>query len=183
MRLESGEDAALQRRFAGGDVAVTNVIFEAIRPELLAIVQRRFREAFPDADHAVNDFFVVRWTIVCRTYDSRRGGLTAFAGAAFGNHCLDLLRAQARSRAHEAPLDSNEAGAAPPPADARDSDERGRLQEAMHRLSDEDRHLVTLRFYEERKLVDIADKLGVSPSTAFRRLHNVLRKLELWMQK
>lgn len=52
------------------------------------------------------------------------------------------------------------------------------LAEAVLALSPEQREVVVLRFYENLKIADIADRTGVSTGTVKSRLHYALRILE-----
>lgn len=56
------------------------------------------------------------------------------------------------------------------------------LKEAMKRLSPEERSLLALRFFEDKKLDEIAEMNGESLSTVKSRLYRTLKKLKLKLE-
>lgn len=81
-----------------------------------------------------------------------------------------------KQRKHE-PLDAVEEPCAED--DYEDTD----LRQALERLSDEDRIIVELKYFEEMKLEEIADILNENVNTVKSRLYRSLRKLKVMIEE
>ncbi|MDO4941212.1 MAG: RNA polymerase sigma factor [Lachnospiraceae bacterium] len=57
------------------------------------------------------------------------------------------------------------------------------LQEIVERLKEPDRSIIKLRYYEELKLKEIADILGLSLSQVKSRLYRVLKRLSITLKE
>jgi RNA polymerase sigma-70 factor (ECF subfamily) len=60
---------------------------------------------------------------------------------------------------------------------------KGSLDEALGRLSGPHREVLELRYYEELKISDIAERLGVSKGTVKSRLHYALAEMQKLLPK
>ena len=87
-----------------------------------------------------------------------------------------LIRAERRRKAYEA--GSAGGGAVADPAAAAEWEEiRGRLEEAVGRLSAGDREAILLRFYERRTHPEIGEALRISEEAARKRVERAVEKL------
>ena len=59
------------------------------------------------------------------------------------------------------------------------NDEYFRLNDALNRLSPSDRQFITLRYYKNKKIDDIAEMTGLSKSTVKRHINTAVEKLRL----
>lgn len=93
------------------------------------------------------------------------------------NTALDLLRRQGR----EVPLDEDwPLQAAPEGAEVC---ERLELNEILDRLGEKERAVIVLRYFEDRKLEEIAQILGENVNTVKARLYRTLKKLRLELEQ
>lgn len=70
-----------------------------------------------------------------------------------------------------------------PEETAVNKDEKERLKAAIDRLSENEKQLVTLRYFNQMKIEDIVDATGISRSTVKRQLAAAIEKLKLLMKE
>jgi RNA polymerase sigma-70 factor (ECF subfamily) len=124
-----------------------------------------------DAEDATQDAFEMAW----RKWDSLRDRalFEHWFDRILVNTCRDRLRSMSRRRL-------GEVAAAPPlsgPDPYRSVHERDALWPAMARLTVDQRIAVTLRFYKDFTVDEIAVRVGARPGTVKSRLHRALRDL------
>lgn len=88
------------------------------------------------------------------------------------NQCRDQLRKRRRAVRLAAPPVGFEAPAAPP-----DTGTDADLDRALDALDVDHRIVVLLRYWQDRTVDDIAERLGIPAGTVKSRLHNALRTL------
>ena len=99
------------------------------------------------------------------------------------NEALDVVRRERRrGLLHRRKADEDHHAGTdiqPPPTPGGDSvpDDALYAAEALRRLSDRDRLIVTLKVYEEKSYREIADIMGITVSNVGVTLHNALKKL------
>ena len=99
------------------------------------------------------------------------------------NEALDLLRREQRRgflhrrKADEDHLAGADVQAPATPGGEVASDDAALAADALRRLSDRDRLIVTLKVYEEKSYREIADIMGITVSNVGVTLHNALKKL------
>lgn len=100
--------------------------------------------------------------------------MTSYCVIIVKNTAVDILR----KRKNVAPLEDAELLADEDSADVLwKSMESGQLLEAMEKLSEEDRYLISLRYGNELGFAEIGQVMGVSSETAKKRGQRALKKL------
>jgi RNA polymerase sigma-70 factor (ECF subfamily) len=133
------------------------------------------------ADDLFQETFV-RAVRSAKTFDTSRSFRTWLAAIA-----LNLVRDEVRKRKSrgEVALTKDQAEERPgttasehPSASLEQQDEAARVREALARLTDKEREIVLLHFYEGLTLVEAAGVLSVPVGTAKSRLHGALARLK-----
>ena len=88
------------------------------------------------------------------------------------NQCRDQLRRRKRSVQLAPPPVGFEAVAAP-----LETGTDAELDRALAALDADHRVVVVMRYWQDRTVEDIADRLGIPPGTVKSRLHNALKRL------
>jgi RNA polymerase sigma factor (sigma-70 family) len=88
------------------------------------------------------------------------------------NQCRDQLRRRKRSVQLAPPPVGFEAVAAP-----LETGTDAELDQALAALDADHRVVVVMRYWQDRTVEDIADRLGIPPGTVKSRLHNALKRL------
>ena len=119
----------------------------------------------PEAEDAVHDAFVTAW----RKWPSLRdpAKFEPWFQRIVVNTCRDRLRKA--SHRHDRSIDSEPSPVAPDPYS--DIYERERMSRAFAQLDPDHRIVLTLRYYRDLKVGDIAGLLGVRSGTVKSRLH------------
>ena len=123
-----------------------------------------------EAEDATQDALVVAWRRWSQLRDPAR--FEAWFHRILLNTCRDRLRQNARRRSVD--LSADLAGPSDPTAELDDHDQIGR---ALARLSPDHRIVVTLRYYLDLPIDEIARRLGIPAGTVSSRLHNALRQM------
>ena len=124
-----------------------------------------------EAEDATHDAFVIAW----RKWDSLRDRalFERWFDRILVNTCRNRLRSMSRRRIGET--------AATPPLTRPDPygqvQERDTLWPAIAGLTPDQRIVVSLRFYKDLSIDEIANRMGVRPGTVKSRLHRALRDL------
>jgi RNA polymerase sigma-70 factor, ECF subfamily len=183
--IDEGEPATTPSRRARGDElpAATLQRFREKDPDALGEVFDRYRRAvwsvamsITRADHlaqeAVQEIFIRAWNAAA-TYDASRD-LGPWLMTIARHASLDLVRRELRPTrgGHEAETDVvvEEAGI----------DQvwlSWEIQEALRRLSDDEREIVRLSFFEDLTHVQVAERLGLPLGTVKSRSHRAHRRL------
>src|SRR5713226_6595533 len=123
-------DEALLRRVAEGDARALRRLYDRCAPSVLALALRILRNR-AEAEDTLQDAFIEAWKRA-RTFDARRGSVSAWILAIARSRALDRLRAKgsadraAQAAAREEPLPPS-----PPLESAEERQERERLQRAL----------------------------------------------------
>ena len=56
------------------------------------------------------------------------------------------------------------------------------LKEAMHRLSDRERHIIEMRFYEGKTQMEVAEEVGISQAQVSRLEKNALKSMRNFLR-
>ena len=123
-----------------------------------------------EAEDATQDALVIAWRRWQQLRDPDR--FEAWFHRILVNTCRDRLRRVARRPTTD--LSPELAGASDPTSAVDDHDQIGR---AMALLSADHRIVVTLRYYLDLPIDQIAARLGVPAGTVNSRLHNALRQM------
>ena len=124
-----------------------------------------------EAEDATQDAFVMAW----RKWDSLRDRalFERWFDKILVNTCRDRLRSMSRRRIGETAAAQPVTGTDP----YRRVHERDALWPAIARLTPDQRIAVTLRFYKDFSIDEIAVRVGARPGTVKSRLHRALRDL------
>ena len=56
------------------------------------------------------------------------------------------------------------------------------LREAMHRLTDRERHIIEMRFYEGKTQMEVAEEVGISQAQVSRLEKNALKTMRNFLR-
>ncbi len=173
--INSGDERSLEL-FRTQDKATLDALFEELRGPLEDLCLKRFSRHFSDPSLPINDFYADRWSRLGKTFDPRAGDLLPYVRRAFSNHCVSLIRKAQNAQEREQAFASESTG-------SYSSGQDSFLLDYLEDLTDDERRLIVLRFVEDYSFAEIANELGVSTSSAYRRVHSALRKIERWINK
>jgi RNA polymerase sigma factor (sigma-70 family) len=128
-----------------------------------------------EAEDAVQEASLAAW----RRRDSLRdeGRFDAWFERILVNQCRDQLRRRRRAVKLSAPPIGFEPSAAPSDTGA-DAD----LDRALDALDADHRIVVVMRYWQDRTVDDIADRVGIPAGTVKSRLHHALRTLRTTLE-
>ncbi|MGM9607625.1 MAG: RNA polymerase sigma factor [Oscillospiraceae bacterium] len=175
------DEGKLARRLRRGDRLALSQAIEFYTPYLSAVVWRTMGPAAvqEDVEEIVSDAFLSLW----RNRDKLESehGVKSWLAAVTRNKAIDRLRAAPPT---SLPLIEAEARGSPHPDEEL---ERRMFADALRReveaLESPDRELILRFYYEEEKLKDIAQDLGLSVPAAKTRLYRARQKLKVRLQK
>lgn len=121
------------------------------------------------AEEITQDIFVKVWRAF-PAYDAR-AAFSTWLYAIARNTCLSALRAESYRRT--AALSDVPEPSAPPAATTSTVD----WERLLARLPDSQRHAITLFYFEERNVAEVAEMLGVPEGTVKSQLHRARRAL------
>jgi RNA polymerase sigma-70 factor (ECF subfamily) len=159
---EVRRDAECVARAQRGDAAAFRELVDRHRDRIYGLALRMVRSA-DDAEEVAQDAFMRAWR-----------ALPGFRGeAAFGTWlyriavrlAVDRAARLGRRRGREAAVDRPEAFEAAVAEDSGHQDAAARLEELMERLSMAQRAVVTLYYYRDRSVEDVAGLLGMPENT------------------
>jgi len=127
-----------------------------------------------DATDAVHDAFV-KALKQPDAYDARTGPLTPWFLRVVRNHCIDMIR---RRRPGDVDVDDLSDPGPGPEALLETAQRDQALQQALSRLSSEQREMIVLRDYMDLSYAEIADVLLITPGTVMSRLHRARMALK-----
>jgi RNA polymerase sigma-70 factor (ECF subfamily) len=173
---DPGGDAALMARIAGSrDRAAFAALFERYAGRVKAFMIRS--GAAPDAaEEAVQEAFISVWRRA-ETFDAARASVAAWIFAIARNKRVDMLRRGARPEPD--PTDPSFLPDPPEQPDAALSGVRrdAAVREALGGLTEDQRVVVHLSFYEGRPHSEIAEMLGLPLGTVKSRLRLAFGRL------
>ena len=165
----------LLRKVAAGEPAAMRALFTSLSGRVRRIAERVLRDG-ADAEDVAQEVFVKLWQHA-GAHDPERGSVGTWAARIARNRAVDVLRAR-RARVdallrHDAPSPT----AAPEPGGER---QREALRAALATLSERDRRLVELMYFEGCTVAAIARRTALPAGTikaAVRRARGRLRLL------
>lgn len=155
-------DAECVQRAQRGDTAAFRELVDRHRDRIYGLALRMLRSA-NDAEEVAQDAFVRAWRAL-----PRFRGDAAFATWLYRitvRLTADRAALLGRRRGREAPLDDPRAAAAEAPEDRRPHDESARIDALMERLTMVQRAVVTLYYYQDRSVEDVARLLAMPENT------------------
>jgi RNA polymerase sigma factor (sigma-70 family) len=93
------------------------------------------------------------------------------------------VRKESRRRTHEQEAHAMHELCHSPPSDIDWEHIRPVLDQVMHKLKESDRDVILMRYFENRQLADIGEKLGLSEDAARKRVDRALEKLRAFLSK
>lgn len=123
-----------------------------------------------EAEDAVQEASLVAWRRQASLRDPERFG--AWFDRILVNQCRDQLRRRRRAVVL-APTPIGREQAADPPETGTDAE----LDAALARLDIDHRIVVVMRYWQDRTVDDIAERVGIPAGTVKSRLHHALRTL------
>jgi RNA polymerase sigma-70 factor (ECF subfamily) len=164
--LDRAEDARQEAEWVAraqrGDTAAFRELVERHRDRIYGLVLRMVRSA-DDAEEVAQDAFVRAWRAL-----PRFRGEAAFATwlhRIAARLAADRAASLGRRRGREAPLDDPRAVTAEAPEHRGSHVEAARIEALMERLTMAQRAVVTLYYYQDRSVEDVARLLGMPENT------------------
>jgi RNA polymerase sigma-70 factor (ECF subfamily) len=170
---------ALLHRCRNGDLAA----FDAVTDRYYDLTFRLAHRMLADrdaAEDATQEIFIKAWRYLPRFRGAAR--FSTWLHTIAVNHCLDAARRKSREASRLKPLKEEDDlfGGDDPLLSQITGGRRNlsvSLEEALSRLSEKLRVVVTLRFYADRSPKEIADALDLPLSTVYSRLNLALAHL------
>ena len=172
----ASQEAECVARARRGDTLAFRELVDRHRDRIYGLVLRMVRSA-ADAEEVAQDAFVRAWRAL-----PRFRGEAAFATWLHRiavRLAADRAASLGRRRGREAPLDDPRAVSAEAHEDPRPHDESARIEALMERLTLAQRAVVTLYYYQDRSVEDVARLLGMPENTVkthLNRARGALRK-------
>lgn len=151
-------DAALLRRYAGGDQAAARVLTARHAPRVFALARRMLGET-AEAEDVTQEAMLRLWKLA-PDWEADRAALGTWLYRVTSNLCIDRLRRRRELGSDAVPEIADETPAVLARLQTRDR--AAALQAALALLPDRQRLAVVLRHFEERGNPEIAAILGVS---------------------
>jgi len=176
-------DAALLERVGGGDSAAFAILFARFAPRVKSYLIRLGAGAVAAEDLA-QDAMVAVWRRAA-SYDANKAKPSTWVFVIARNAWIDRLRRERVEFAYCAQNHVVEESDDEGPDDALvRKDEATRINDALSVLSDDQRQVVQLSFFEDRPHSEIAQRLALPLGTVKSRLRLALLKLKThWEQK
>ena len=177
------DERKLIGRILAGHTEEFGYFLESYGRQVFALVSRLVTQQM-DAEEVAQDAFVNAFTRL-DNYDSRSSFSTWISRIAY-NCAIDRLRSMKRERTDD--IDERQlAEVSDSMADelmqTEDEDRIVLLQRAIDTLSPDDRMLITLYYYDDRSVKDIAYIMSVKENNVMQRLHRVRKRLCVLMKK
>ena len=172
------DGAALIRRMAGGDRQAFATFYDRYAALAFGLIRRILPQA-TEAEEVLQEVFWQVW-VEAGAYDRRRGTPEAWLLMRARSRAIDRLRAiRRRSETFVAPGDEAMAHAADgkTPSPGALAEDRKLVQTALALLSDTQRRVIELAFYEGLTQTEIAQRLGEPLGTVKTRTRAGLERL------
>jgi RNA polymerase sigma-70 factor (ECF subfamily) len=167
-------DAALLARVAAGDQQALAAVYDRHSGLLLGLGVRLLNNR-AEAEDVLHDVFVEAWKRAA-DFDPARGSVRTWLAMRMRSRCLDRQKSPRVSRSVE--YDSSEAArTAAPEQDPLLRLQRVRVREALAALSDDQRTVVELAYFNGLSTNEIAARTGVAQGTVKSRLFAARDKL------
>ncbi len=184
MGYQSSDDAALVDDLRSGDQAALETLYDRYADRVYGLAARILDRA--SAEDIVQEAFVKLWQRP-DGFDPHRGSFASWFLRVAHNLAVDRKRRQRRQRQHQVDpstterLDGLLEGASYPEANPHQQLERGarqaHLHDALSRVTDEQRHVLMLAYFDGLTHQQIADHLEIPLGTVKTRARSGLRKL------
>ncbi|MEL6130902.1 MAG: sigma-70 family RNA polymerase sigma factor [Cyanobacteria bacterium J06628_4] len=173
-------DAALLASLRAGQVESLRTLYQRYG-RLVYTLSRRILHSDEEAEEITQDVFLTLWNK--DAYQAERGSLSRYLVVLARSRSIDKLRSQTshRQRLHKWHLMM--ADVSPTPLDVATLSERGeRTRQALANLSDNERQVIEIAYYEGLSQSEIAKRLNIPLGTVKSRSRQALRKLRQSLQ-
>ncbi|ANM31082.1 hypothetical protein ABI59_18125 [Acidobacteria bacterium Mor1] len=173
-------DAQRIEAVLAGDRAAAEALIEDVERRVLAIARGQFRLSPEESEDVLLSLCEKLWrddAAALRQWQGR-GPFAAYVSVIASRACLMYLREKKRRTPEVAGLELDQiAGEQAATSDVERNEERELLARGLERLSERDRHLIRLRFLEERDYEDLTRELGISYGAARKGVHSAVTRL------
>lgn len=178
-----GHTEFLVDRARAGSAAAWTEIWRRYRKMLVVQIQSRIqgyaRRRF-DEDDLLQEVFAKAWTHI-QSFEYRgEGSFRRWLGTLIVNEFRSKMKSQPVEHVRSAPEDHHLSGEVDPDAPGQEqlAEDQATLLENMGQLDDEDRDLLSLRYFEDRTWDEIALVFECSRDTARQRFDRAMARLE-----
>jgi RNA polymerase sigma-70 factor (ECF subfamily) len=175
-RIEAYTDAELVDRMGRGDRDALGALYERHAPRLAAIA-RHILGPGVEAEDLLHDVFLEVWRHA-RDYAQDRGSVWSWLLLRTRSRAIDLRRVASRRPSVElldSHLETN--GARDPNTEMVLASERGKLRAALAAMSEDEREVLLLGYFEGLSGTEIAALIGAPVGTVKSRTRSALAKL------
>ena len=173
-------DAALLASLRAGQVESLRTLYQRYG-RLVYTLSRRILHSDEEAEEITQDVFLTLWNK--DAYQADRGSLSRYLVVLARSRSIDKLRSQTshRQRLHKWHLMMSDVS--PTPLDVATLSERGEhTRQALANLSDNERQVIEIAYYEGLSQSEIAERLNIPLGTVKSRSRQALRKLRQTLQ-
>lgn len=177
-RAAQPELAGLIRRSAAGDQTALAALYDATNRMVYGLAVRILGDP-ADAEEVTLDVYTQAWRQASR-YDADRGDAVTWLLTLTHSRAIDRLRSRSGPRRREQTLEENAefVDASVDPETASTVSQRAAfVREAVATLSDEQREVIELAYFEGLTHVEIAERIGQPLGTAKSRIRLGMAKL------
>ena len=184
MPANQEDDIQVMCRVREGDLQAFSLLLARHRPRVENFLCRLFHSR-EQAEDGAQEVFVRLW--MARERYQEKARFTTFLYQIAHNYWIDQLRKRGARPEEVALPDEDEpaVSSAPGPREPQhhllQRYEQWRIREAISRLPEIHREVFVLARLEERKIVEIAEILGVAEGTVKSRLHTAAKLLRRWL--
>ncbi len=173
-------DADLLASLQAGQVEALRTLYQRYG-RLVYTLSRRILHSDEEAEEVTQDVFLTLWHK--NTYQAKRGSLSRYLVVLARSRSIDKLRSQTSHRQRLQKWHMIMADDASTPLDIATLTERGELtRQALSKLSDKERQVIEIAYYEGLSQSEIAQRLNIPLGTVKSRSRQALRKLRQALQ-
>ncbi len=172
-------DQRLIAQISSGDTGALATLYDRHGPKMLGLAVRILRNR-TDAEDLVHDVFLEAWKRV-KTYDARRGSVQSWLLLRLRSRAIDRLRRLAMARAHGMFGNAVETKSVSVRNNAVSASDHVIVLRALQKLSEEQRLVVELSYFEGLTYKEIAERCGVPVGTVKSRLSAAIGKLRKYL--
>jgi len=163
---------------ARGDREALAELYERHAPALCALARQILRQQ-AEAEDLLHDVFLEVWRHAA-DYDEARGSVWTWLAVRTRSRALDRRRSAQFLRRVELTDAEIEALASPRNDQAGQSSDGGRVREALHQMSEPERQVLLLGYFEGLTSAEIATRFQIPVGTVKSRTRSALAKLRSW---
>jgi RNA polymerase sigma-70 factor (ECF subfamily) len=168
-------DESLVRAIANGDTRALAALYDRHAPLMLGLA-RRIVVGKPEAEDIVHDVFVESWRRAA-DYDESRGSVKAWLMLRTRSRAIDFRKSAGVSRTVPTGDGDWLAALADPRVADTEAPDRSRLRQLLASLSDDQREVLLLGYFEGLSSSEIATRTGVPIGTVKSRVAAALAAL------